>query len=717
MTMYRPFLVFFCSFFLLSSAVAQADQPIDREALVSRHNIRLQAVDTLGSLSVGNGEFAFTVDVSGLQSFPDAYEKGVSLGTQSQWGWHSTPNPDNYTRADAVVEYEACGGRQIPIATQHEEGRAADAANWLRSNPHRLHLGLIGLTILKKSGEAATLDDLKDIDQELDLWTGRLSSSYTVEGVPVQVELYGHQEQDEIAFRITSPLIAAGRLKVSLRFPYGSEKHVGPGYDWDHPENHESRIIQAGRNAVSLARELDAASYFVDAAWQESGTFRALANHQFELIPSPAEPAFSCSIRFRATENHNTALPDFAGTRAESERSWATFWESGGAIDLSGSTDPRAFELERRIVLSQYLTRIQCAGSWPPQETGLTFNSWYGKPHLEMHWWHGVHFALWNRLDLLEKSLGWYDDILESAREKAKGQGFAGARWPKMVDPSGASSPSEVGEFLVWQQPHPIYFAELAYRQKADRQTLERYRNIVFATADFMASFAHWHEADRQYHLCHPLIPAQEIFKPMQTDDPPFELAYWRYALTVAQQWRQRLGLGPDANWQKVLDGLTPLPEAEGLYLPAARAYEAYSDTANRKDHPIVLGAYGMLPGSPAMDTAMMGRTFTEVMSGWNWLRTWGWDYPMLAMTAARLNRPEAAVDALLLDVQKNTYLVNGHNFQDQRLRIYLPGNGALLTAVAMMAVGWDGAPERKNPGFPDNGKWKVRWEGLRPMP
>ena len=73
---------------------------------------------------------------------------------------------------------------------------------------------------------------------------------------------------------------------------------------------------------------------------------------------------------------------------------------------MSGSQDPRWRELERRIVLSQYLTAIQCAGSLPPQETGLTCNSWEGKFHLEMHWWHAAHFALWDRLPLLERSLG-----------------------------------------------------------------------------------------------------------------------------------------------------------------------------------------------------------------------------------------------------------------------------------------------------------------------
>jgi hypothetical protein len=55
---------------------------IDRSALVHRNNIHLTQADTLGSLSVGNGEFAFTVDVSGLQTFYKEYDNGVSLGTQ-----------------------------------------------------------------------------------------------------------------------------------------------------------------------------------------------------------------------------------------------------------------------------------------------------------------------------------------------------------------------------------------------------------------------------------------------------------------------------------------------------------------------------------------------------------------------------------------------------------------------------------------------------------
>ena len=78
---------------------------IDRHALISRHNIVLNQSDTLGSLSVGNGEFAYTVDITGMQTFPHEYENGISLGTQSQWGWHTIPTDSNYTIEDVEVYY------------------------------------------------------------------------------------------------------------------------------------------------------------------------------------------------------------------------------------------------------------------------------------------------------------------------------------------------------------------------------------------------------------------------------------------------------------------------------------------------------------------------------------------------------------------------------------------------------------------------------------
>ena len=85
---------------------------------------------------------------------------------------------------------------------------------------------------------------------------------------------------------------------------------------------------------------------------------------------------------------------------------------AGGAIDLSGNDDPRAAELERRIVLSQYVMAVHDAGSLPPQETGLAVNSWFGKFHMEMYWWHAAHWALWGRPEILEKSLSHLTELM-----------------------------------------------------------------------------------------------------------------------------------------------------------------------------------------------------------------------------------------------------------------------------------------------------------------
>jgi hypothetical protein len=349
----------------------------------------------------------------------------------------------------------------------------------------------------------------------------------------------------------------------------------------------------------------------------------------------------------------------------------------------------------------------------PPQETGLVTNSWFGKAHLEMFWWHAAHFALWDRAPLLARPLDWYRDLLPRARATARAQGYEGARWPKMVGPDGQESPSGVGTYLLWQQPHPIYLAELLWRDGQSRSVLDRYAPIVFESAAFMTSFAAA-EADGRFHLPSPLIPAQETYGRMKAAmrDPTFELAYWRWALGVAQEWRVRLGQPREPSWDRVRHGLVTPTVRDGRY--TAVGVDPFTTPT---DHPSMLMAYGFLPPTEGIDAATMARTYDWVRANWAWESTWGWDYPALAMTAARLGRPRDAIDALLLDVPKNRWVANGHNPQRPNLPVYLPSNGGLLAAVAMMAAGWDGAPRRHAPGFPDDGTWTVRVERVRPLP
>lgn len=703
---------FWCIGFLIPS---NGQNRIDRKELVQRHTVTVTKLDPLSSLSVGNGKFAFTVDATGLQTFPEAYEKGVPLGTQSEWGWHSFIDTAGYQFRETLKSFRL-NGRDITYSVQwNEPERNKNACNWFRQNPHRLQLGTIGFELLKKDGSRSTAEDIKNIRQELNPWSGQIKSYFTIEDIPVEVSTYCNQDEDLISATVKSQLVREGRLKIRLRFPYPTGEWTDVGNNYMGSDKHRSTVENTITNTATISRQLDTTRYYIDLAWKNRGTITEKQKHEFIIAPGDDQELFSFSCRFSPKKNTQT-LPGYSQTELNSIGGWQQFWTGGAAIDFSGSTDPRAAELERRIILSQYLTKIQCAGSYPPQETGLTYNSWFGKPHLEMHWWHGVHFALWGRLDLLEKSVDWYSKVSDNARGIAQRQGFEGIRWQKMTDHAGEENPSSVGAFLIWQQPHFIYFSELVYRQKKDQQTLNKYKDLVFATADFMASYAFYEKEKDRYILGKGLIPAQERYKPEETFNPTYELAYWRWAFSIAQEWKARLKMPRNKKWDTVLRKLSQLPVMNSVYLAAESAPDSYTNPEYKTDHPAVLGTVGMLPMSTAVDKKTMNNTFNLVMDTWTWKDTWGWDFPMTAMTATRLGQPEKAIDALMMDIQTNTYLVNGHNYQDDRLRLYLPGNGGVLAAIAMMCAGYDGSTEM-NPGIPKNGKWNVKWEGLKKMP
>jgi hypothetical protein len=322
-----------------------------------------------------------------------------------------------------------------------------------------------------------------------------------------------------------------------------------------------------------------------------------------------------------------------------------------------------------------------------------------------MHWWHVVHFVLWQKEDVLEKQLEYYSRIFENASNTAAHQGYDGVRWPKMVGPDGRESPSTVGTYLIWQQPHVIFFAELLYKNAENKvDILNKYKDLVFSTADFMASYAWFDAAKNRYTLGPVLIPAQESLRLETTVNPAFELAYWYWGLKTAQAWKDRLSLAPIPLWEDITDKISDLPIKDGLYLCSEDTEDSYTNTRYLSDHPIVSGISGVLPVIRLVDDNILGNSLDTIMKKWNWQTTWGWDFPMLAMSAASIGRKERAIDFLLMDAPKNRYLLNGHNYQDARLSIYLPGNGGLLTAVAAICV---------SNKFPDNGQWKVSWENL----
>ena len=709
MIMKNSFILFAFSLFLFCAC--SITNKIDREVVVSRNNPNVVSFDSLSSLSVGNGEFAFTVDATGLQTFPEIYKNGVPLGTQSQWGWHSFANDGDYKFEETLEEYDFGHGHKELYSTQVKEPEhAVKAADWFRVNPHRLHLGIVGLEL----NDNVTKEDIKNIEQNLDMYNGIISSNFNINNTSYNVQTVCHPELDMISSMIKTK--GDDKPSVKFRFPYPTGAHCDDACDWDKDSLHDTYIVEDNSDSeksVILAHKIDTTVYYVKIQWNGKGIIEKKDANYFVLRSDDNELDFSCSF---SIESPKYSLPFFTETAKSSANKWNNYWNKGGIVDFSKCTDERAKELERRVVLSQYLMAIQCAGSTPPQETGLTYNSWFGKFHLEMIWWHQTQFALWGHPEMIEKTLPWYEKAAPMARNIAQRQGFKGLRWMKMTDPSSVEAPSKVGSFLIWQQPHYIYLAELAYRNNPSKETLQKYGELVNETAEFMADYATLDSINNRYVLkgC---IPAQETLRASETVNPPFELSYWHFGLSTAQKWLEREGKPRNNHWDEIINKLSPLAaNSDSLYLAAETAVDTYKDIRFTSDHMAVLGAMGILPCNSLINVNLMKNTFDWIWDNWNWNKTWGWDYPMTAMNAARMGEPEKAVSALLMNKRTNTYLVNGHNYQDDRLRVYLPGNGGLLTAVAMMCAGWDGCKE-KNPGFPKDGRWDVKWEGLTAMP
>ena len=700
--MNRKFKIFILTL-LISVSAAGRNITIDKHAIVQRNNPHVTAIDSLSSLSVGNGGFAFTVDATGLQSFPETYSNGVPLGTMSDWGWHSFDNPKGYKSEETLRGYDFGRGRKELYSVQiKDNARQRAACDWFRVNAHRLHLGIVGLELGNNPNK------VNSISQTLDMWQGLIDSKFDYNGNKYTVSTVCDPFLDMIA----SHVISNGRISIKLKFPYPSGGHSDDACNWLADNLHSTELVYSNYHSAIFKHTIGKTIYYVSINWQGKAKIRKQKKNYYVLDGKEKSLSFTCLFTEKYAHNNET----FNEAKSRSEKYWNSYWNKGAMVDFSQCKDPRAKELERRIVLSQYLLAIQDGGNTPPQETGLTYNSWYGKFHLEMILWHQAQFALWGHPEMLDRSLSWYFKVEKKAREIAQRQGFKGVRWMKMTDPSGEEAPSNVGSFLIWQQPHLIYLAELLYRVDNSKAVLDKYAKLVEETAEFMGDFAQYDSIGKRY-ILKGCIAAQETLPAATTENPPFELSYWHYALQIAQEWRERMGKKRNAHWDDIISKISPLASKDSLYLAAETQPDSYVNEKMYSDHPAVLGAVGLLPyNSHQVNMDIMKKTENWIWKNWKWETTWGWDYPMMAMCAARMGEPEKAVDALLMKQQKNTYLINGHNYQDERLRLYLPGNGGLLMSIAMMCAGWDNNTI-ENPGFPKDGNWNVQWDGLKRLP
>lgn len=697
---------------LASSILTNGQEKIDRYKLVNRHNVNLITADPLAPMTVGNGDFAFTADITGFQTFENYYHtNGIPLETMCTWSWHSFPNVNRYKIEDAMKESDF-HGRKIKYASIEK----SPAGQYFRMNPHPVALGQISLNDSK--GSLLQLESISEINQHLNLWSGIITSNFKTSDQQVVVNTVSHPEKSAVSFKIKSALLKNGLLKPAIRFPYSYDLNKNknkPPFDWSKKENHTSKIISNKKNQIIIQRSIDTTVYFVKITWQGNAKVNNTKSHTF-YIENQGSDSLSINFEFTAERPDETAI-SYTEVADLSSKTWKEFWEKGGVADFSGSTDPRASELERRIILSQYLLKVNYSGHFPPQETGLAHISWFGKHNSEVYWIHAAQFYQFNHTELLENGLSWYNKILPVAQNEAKSKGFDGAMWPKMAGYNGQPTPGGINPFIIWNQPNPIYLCELVYRAKPDNNTLSKYSNIVFETAKFLASYAFYDKNTNRYVLGPPIKSVNESSDENLTQNPSFELVQWYYGLKVAQDWLERCGKKRDPLWDDILLKISRPTIVDGKYLQIETEPDMYNGNGGLPSD--MLMALGYLPETPMINKEIMKNTFKEIFTRNRLPSFVSWSMGKGALTAARLGFTKEAVDIVCNDAPKARFNKTGYVPRPKEgiaCPAYLPVNSSFMAAVGLMLGGWDGNNQHA-PGFPKDGSWVIRYENINKMP
>ncbi|KAL6237948.1 hypothetical protein BDW75DRAFT_237822 [Aspergillus navahoensis] len=695
---------------------------IDRKSIVSKYNVvRTSLIDNETTpLQVGNGDFAFGVDNTGMQVCHSPtiiplidsmifLKSFLPFNTLSSWGWHNDSLPTNGEQLDDYAGVPVLThGRNVSYDIPDPDLPAV--SQWLIGNPNRINLGRIGL---RYKNATLSAEKIADPRQELDLWNGVITSTFKVDEKEVKVVTQGDFESDAVAFEIESDWIESGNLAVELDFPYPPLHSTKYKYEvfvgvYDFPDNHTTSIFpNRETDTAHIHHELQETSYFVNLRWPHSSPLRllqsrnatGLAKHQYTLNPRSKSSTLTFSALF-SPERSSPALPSTIHRR--NSLAWNRYWKTGGFIDLTSSANPAADELQRRIILSQYHVRVNSAATaQSPQESGLMNNGWYGKFHMEMVVWHNAHWVAWGRKEFFEAIFpALYESLLPSSIARAERMGWEGARWPKMTETNTG--------------PHPMYLAKLAYKASPRRETLEKWNRVITATADYMASYAWKNESSGNYDLGPPSYGVTENTPPSETLNLAYEIAYWRYALDVAISWKASLKQPIPSKWRTVATSLAPPPVVGGLYAVYEGLNSSWWNDPSLTDDPrSLIMLQGILPDTPAVDSEIAKKTADKVDEIWKDEDIRGWGRVVLSINSARIGERERAIRHLTSErwvFDDAGFAVRGGDGGTPPP--FMPGNAGFLLAVAYMAAGWEGS-EGHAPGFPSDGSWVVKHEGL----
>jgi len=289
---------------ILSLTCCRFFHGVDRLKQVSRYNITKSLADTLKQVAVGNNEFYFTTDITGLQTL----SSGINQGSK-------TLRQKSYYKGYSLPE--------------------------------------IGLMIVKEDNTEISYADLQDPSQMLDLWNGIIESRFKAGAVMVNLKTVCHPDYNMISVRIASEMLIDRRLKIKVSFPDGNT--ISSGGISGLRRNPMPEIVSDSQNIVLISNHLLHPEYYVQ-LWKNSAVLTTDGKYTFYLNPLKPDSVFSFSIQF-LDNLADGRVQNFGETMAASKKSWNSFWNSlGEGFFISPSTCSRP-DCESTIQ-SAYFRRI-----------------------------------------------------------------------------------------------------------------------------------------------------------------------------------------------------------------------------------------------------------------------------------------------------------------------------------------------------------------------
>ena len=209
---------------------------------IIKYNLKFNHIDSKNPVTIGNGDFAITLDQTGTQSLYETY-KDIPLSTMSNKNWFYKDKKNikpSYVDGKAYMLFNLDNDPNYQINRQY---------------PFKYSFMQI---LLYDNDKLIDINNIKDVKQELDLYKGIVTSSFNYKEKINKTISFIYQDHDEFNFKLQSD-----NLNLALKFNYPS--YTKNGYRLDILPNvlvKEDRITLLYDDKNSLSFKLKSSSNY-----------------------------------------------------------------------------------------------------------------------------------------------------------------------------------------------------------------------------------------------------------------------------------------------------------------------------------------------------------------------------------------------------------------------------------------------------------------------